>query len=285
MVRKKYEEWLEPDGLIKLQGWARSGLTDEQICKNMGIASKTFYTWKKKYPQFEQSLKRGKEIIDFQVENALFKRAIGYTYNEITKERLIDTGQRKRHGGESELTEEEWEFTKKYFNNKCCYCGSTTEELTKDHVKPLKNKGKLSFDNVIPACRSCNSKKKDKEMMSWFQSTDFYDKYKMETIHNFLRFIVSLGGTLNKNGVESELMVTKIVTKEVPPDTTAIMAWLNNRKPNEWRKQNDLDIRLKEAQIAKLESEVKTAETTESKVGELFDALKGEFEKEESING
>lgn len=176
MVRKKYEEWIEPDGLIKLQGWARSGLTDEQICKNMGIASKTFYTWKKKYPQFEQSLKRGKEIIDFQVENALFKRAMGYAYNEVTKELIPD-----RETGVPKLT------------------------------------------------------------------------------------------------------TVKIVKKEVPPDTTAIMAWLNNRKPNEWRKQNDLDIRLKEAQIAKLESEVKTAETTESKVGELFDALKKEIEEEEAM--
>lgn len=68
-----------------IEGWARDGLTDEQIAKNIGISKQTFYDWKKKYTDFSDSLKNGKEVIDRQVENALLKRAIGYEYEEISE--------------------------------------------------------------------------------------------------------------------------------------------------------------------------------------------------------
>lgn len=82
MAIGKYKEWLEPEGLLKLEGWARNGLTDEQIAQNMGITAKTLYEWKKKYSEICKTLKKGKEVIDLQVENALLKRALGYKYNE-----------------------------------------------------------------------------------------------------------------------------------------------------------------------------------------------------------
>lgn len=84
--RGKYHEWLTDEGLIKIEGWARDGLTDEQIAHNMGIHPSTLYDWKKKYSEISESLKRGKEVVDRQVENALLKRALGYEYYEVTYE-------------------------------------------------------------------------------------------------------------------------------------------------------------------------------------------------------
>lgn len=85
-----YKEWLEADSLIKLEGWARNGLTDEQIAHNIGITTTTLYDWKKKYPQFAEAIKRGKEVVDIMVENALLKSAMGYKYDEVVKERVFD---------------------------------------------------------------------------------------------------------------------------------------------------------------------------------------------------
>lgn len=82
----KYEEWLKDDKLTLLQGWARNGLTNEQIAKNIGISTVTLYDWQNKYPSFSNALKKGKEVIDIEVENALLKRAMGYTYEEKTYE-------------------------------------------------------------------------------------------------------------------------------------------------------------------------------------------------------
>lgn len=91
MAKGKYADWLTPEGLLKVEGWARDGLTDEQIAKNMGITAKTLYAWKNKYGEICKSLKRGKEVVDRQVENALLKRALGYSYNEITYEGGVET--------------------------------------------------------------------------------------------------------------------------------------------------------------------------------------------------
>src|SRR5690625_2008857 len=81
--RGKYHEWLTEEGLTKLGGWARDGLTDEQIAKNIGISRSTLSEWKKKHPDILDTLKKNKEVADIQVENALFKRALGYEYEEV----------------------------------------------------------------------------------------------------------------------------------------------------------------------------------------------------------
>lgn len=80
----KYQDWLEPEGLIQIEGWTRDGLTDEQIATNMGIRRETLIAWKKKYPEINNAMKKGKEVVDKQVENALLKRALGYTFNETS---------------------------------------------------------------------------------------------------------------------------------------------------------------------------------------------------------
>lgn len=82
MARKsKYDTHVKPY-LDEIQGWAMSGLTDEQIADNLGIAASTIYEYKKKYPEFSEALKKGKDIADAQVVNALFKTATGFTYYE-----------------------------------------------------------------------------------------------------------------------------------------------------------------------------------------------------------
>lgn len=85
MAKGKYEEWLTPEGLLKIEGWARDGLTDEQIAEKMGIVTSTLYEWKKQYSEISEALKSGKEVVDRQVENALLKRALGYEYEEVSE--------------------------------------------------------------------------------------------------------------------------------------------------------------------------------------------------------
>lgn len=85
LAKSKYFTHVEPK-LILVEGWARNGLTDEQIAKNLGIAYSTFREYKNKYSALSAALKKGKEVVDYEVENALLKRALGYEYDEITYE-------------------------------------------------------------------------------------------------------------------------------------------------------------------------------------------------------
>lgn len=134
MAKGKYEQWLTEEGLLQLEAWARNGLTDEQIAANIGISRSTLNEWKNRFSDISDTLKRGKEIVDIQVENALLKRALGYTYKETTREAQFNP-QTEQYG----------------------------------------------------------------------------------------------------------MVVTKEVTKEVVPDTTAQIFWLKNRKPEEWRDKKDVE--------------------------------------------
>ena len=82
MDKPKSEEWMTDDKLVILEGWARDGLTDEQIAANVGISVRTLYRWKQQYCQICHALKKGKDTADREIENALFKRAKGYDFTE-----------------------------------------------------------------------------------------------------------------------------------------------------------------------------------------------------------
>lgn len=111
MSKGKYEKWLTEEGLLLLEGWARDGLTDEQIAHNMGISRKTLAEWKKKYGDIGDTLKRGKEIVDIQVENALLKKALGIkeTVKKAVKVKEVkyDEGKRVSEKEHIEYVDEE----------------------------------------------------------------------------------------------------------------------------------------------------------------------------------
>ena len=89
--RTSYKDWLSEDKLLLIEGWARDGLSDEQIAHNIGIRRETLWDWKKKHDNISNSLKKGKEVVDFLVENALLKNALGFKYEEnvVTREGVI----------------------------------------------------------------------------------------------------------------------------------------------------------------------------------------------------
>lgn len=90
MAKSKWETHVK-DKLSLVEGWARDGLIDEQIAKNLGIGYTTLKEYKNKYPSFLAALKKGKEVVDLEVENALLKRALGYQHKEI-KETIDGNG-------------------------------------------------------------------------------------------------------------------------------------------------------------------------------------------------
>ncbi len=85
MARQTLYEKLDiKDKLGLVEGWKRDGLTDEQIAKNLGVSKHSLIKWKKEKPDFLDAIKKGKEVSDYELENALHKRATGYYYKEET---------------------------------------------------------------------------------------------------------------------------------------------------------------------------------------------------------
>ncbi|KRL67131.1 hypothetical protein FC85_GL002726 [Lentilactobacillus diolivorans DSM 14421] len=164
----KYTKWLTKEGLLKLEGWARDGLTDDQIARNAGINRTTLYAWKKKYSDISDTLKKGKEVVDRQVENALFKRATGY--------------------------------------------------VTTDHQYKVVDLD----DNVLWARRN---KAKNEFKLSHPEATD--DDIK-EYVYEHVPTRERIELYQNEH--------------TVPPDSTAVIFWLKNRKPNEWRDKREIGL-------------------------------------------
>lgn len=85
MTRQKLSDWTTPEALELLEGFARNGMIDVDIAKRIGISRATFYAWKKASKEFSDALKKGKEVVDYAVESALLRKALG---QEVTETRI-----------------------------------------------------------------------------------------------------------------------------------------------------------------------------------------------------
>lgn len=81
----------------------------------------------------------------------------------------------------STLTTEQWENTKLYFNDSCAYC-EAKEALTQDHFMPSLKGGEYTKDNIIPACKSCNSSKGAKSAFDWYPKQPSYSESREKKI-------------------------------------------------------------------------------------------------------
>lgn len=64
------------------ENYSLLGATDKEMADFFGVTERTLNQWKKEYPEFLQSLKKGKNIADANVASKLYNRAIGYDYEE-----------------------------------------------------------------------------------------------------------------------------------------------------------------------------------------------------------
>ena len=83
--KSKYHTHVQPK-LKLIQNWCKDGDIEATIVKRLGVAMSTFCEYKLKYAELVEALKNGKEEIDYMVENALLKRALGYKTLEKHKE-------------------------------------------------------------------------------------------------------------------------------------------------------------------------------------------------------
>lgn len=130
----KYQTHVKPK-LEEIKHWTREGLTEKEISVRLGISPVTFSRYKKDNMELIKVLVEGKAIADYRVEDALYKRALGYRTNEVTYEKK-----------------------------------------------------------------------------------------------------------LNKKTGEMEVVATKLIEKDVAPDTTAMIWWLKNRKPASWKDRQDINL-------------------------------------------
>ena len=68
----------------EIEEWLKIGMTEKAICKNLGISQETWIQYKRKHVELSELIKKGRQEPVSMIKAALYKRALGFTYEEIT---------------------------------------------------------------------------------------------------------------------------------------------------------------------------------------------------------
>nr|DAV91455.1 MAG TPA: terminase small subunit [Caudoviricetes sp.] len=134
---KSYLYWLQPDNLMLVAGWARTGYSIGDIARMMGVSNNVFRRWYDKYPKFRRAVKTNKDVVDYKVENALLKSALGYTAKES---RVLVT---MRHGKVVETQRET------LTRDIAPQIGAIRMWLLNRQPEVWKNENKMSMDDLL----------------------------------------------------------------------------------------------------------------------------------------
>lgn len=88
---------------------------------------------------------------------------------------------------EASFTHKQWDNCLKQFEDKCAYCGKR-KKLSQEHFVPLDKGGEYSLNNIIPACGSCNSSKRNADFFEWYPLQPFYSKTREKKILTYLNY-------------------------------------------------------------------------------------------------
>lgn len=86
--KDSYEVRVKPK-LALVRGWRRRGLSNKEISDNLGISLTSFDNYLKRYEEFADAVEEGAEECEVHIENAMVKRALGYNWKEVTRERKL----------------------------------------------------------------------------------------------------------------------------------------------------------------------------------------------------
>ena len=135
--------------------------------------SKAYYHKKKEDKEY--TLKENDRKMIWKHQNIDLNREINKRHYRENKLQYYNSNMKRRKTERSlaPLSQEDWDFSLKHFNYECAYCGFSGG-VTVDHVIPISRGGTNDRKNIVPACSKCNSSKRDREVMGWYEKRPFF---------------------------------------------------------------------------------------------------------------
>jgi hypothetical protein len=146
----------------------------EGRCLNCRIVYKHSDEWRRKYYTENR-------------ENLLIKSKDHRIKNKEYYQIKLNQRRAQKKNLPNNYTRKQWKECKLSFNNKCAYCGEE-KKLTQEHFIPLSKGGEYTKNNILPACGSCNSGKRDKDFFDWYPRQPFYQAEREKKILEYLGY-------------------------------------------------------------------------------------------------
>lgn len=174
--------------------WTKEEVTKELQTTFLDAAYTRFFEYMKKKYEVQQEMKKFYRVTaERSKDEAIFlqmafseeycnfvKNLIRDRIPVLVKEKYLEKiGCKSKY--RSFLKQGDWESILEKFNNECAYCGFK-QDLTMDHVVPTSKNGKDAFNNIVPACRSCNSSKNNKDLESWYFVHPYFTESRYQKI-------------------------------------------------------------------------------------------------------
>jgi hypothetical protein len=112
--------------------------------------------------QYEQAQKEAKLAAtrEWRTTHKSERRVYRASRSEKNREECRQRRARRKGAAISDFTHVQWVAMQEHYDHRCVYCGKRAKgHLTQDHITPLVEDGNHTASNIVPACRSCNSKK------------------------------------------------------------------------------------------------------------------------------
>lgn len=247
------------------------GVTNETLAEFFGVSATTLKKWMKKYPGFEESVRKGKDLADMQVARSLFRRAVGYSYEQVVSEYVrvadnedepekVTSAVRTFVNADSNCVQKSSLATiqgelERVTQTVGTYLHADTNGLQKSSLATIE--GELEkVMNMVRTFLHADSSGLQKSSVATTQT-------KPEKVtHTVGTFLDEVGEGLQKSRVTTTqtepkkvtdtvgtfldetregLRKIRVTTREVIPEVRAQIFWLKNRQPKLWRDKQEVD--------------------------------------------
>lgn len=114
--------------------------------------------WNQAHPEKGRQY-ANKHRANFPEEVRARGRAYAKSHPEIFHRNTQRRRARKAAATLNDFTIAQWQAMQIHYGYRCVYCGKKPKKLAQDHLTPLSKGGNHTATNIVPACRSCNSRK------------------------------------------------------------------------------------------------------------------------------
>jgi len=119
--------------------------------------------WRKANPERHRDT-----AVQYYWKNKERRKAYAAAYNKANPDKANSSAMRRyvrKLGAPGDHTTDQWLSLLTSYHGKCVYCGA--KATARDHITPLADGGSNDIENIVPACKSCNSSKRTRPLLVW----------------------------------------------------------------------------------------------------------------------